>query len=49
MKINEKQINVLMLSDIKIYQKKFISELQHFYNTVKFMNDYNKNIMTLNE
>ena len=48
MKINEKQINVLMLSDIKIYQKKFKTEFQHFYNTVKFMNDFNKNIMTLN-
>ena len=43
-KINSKQLNLLMLSDIKIYRRDII----HFYNTVKFINDYNNNIMTLN-
>ena len=48
--INDKQINILMLSDIKIYKKDFDSTdgLKHYYNTVKFINDYNKNLRTLN-
>ena len=48
--INDKQINILMLSDIKIYKKDFDSNigLEHYYNTVKFINDYNKNLRTLN-
>ena len=48
--INDNQINILMLSDIKIYQEKFkdIHGLRHYYNTVKFINDYKNNIRTLN-
>ena len=48
--INDNQINILMLSDIKIYQEKFkdIDGLRHYYNTVKFINDYKNNIRTLN-
>ena len=42
--INEKQVNILMLSDIKIYNE----DLKHCYNTVKFINDYNKKIKTIN-
>ena len=45
--INDKQINLLMLSDIKIYQEDFDNELKHCYNTVKFIN-YSTNKRTLN-
>ena len=46
--INAKQINLLMLSDIKIYQSTFRDDLKHCYNTVKFINDFNGNKKTLN-
>ena len=45
-KINNKQLNLIMLSGIKIV-KDNNSELRHFYNTVKFINDYTNNLMTL--
>ena len=43
--INDKQVNILMLSDIKIYSN---SGIKNCYNTVKFINDYSKNIKTIN-
>ena len=45
--INSRQLNVLMLSGIKIIQEKNNDQLQHFYNTVKFINNYSNNLMTL--
>ena len=45
-KINEKQLNTLMLSGIKIVHDNN-NYLEHFYNTVKFINNYSDNLMTL--
>ena len=45
-KINKKQLNVVMLSNYKIAQVKN-ADFKHFYNTVKFINHYDKNMMTL--
>ena len=39
-KINNKQLNVLMLSGIKIYQTSDSGKFKHYYNTIKFINDY---------
>ena len=46
-KINKKQLNVLMLSGIKIYDISEEKPLKYFYNTVKFINDYSNNLNTL--
>ena len=46
--ISDVQTNILMLSDIKIFQENFKAELKHYYNTVKFINDYSSNLKTLN-
>ena len=45
-KINNIQLNVLMLSGVKIVHNNNIG-LEHFYNTVKFINNYSTNLMTL--
>ena len=45
-KINNKQLNVIMLSTNKIVHDKN-NNLKHFYNTVKFINNYDSNMMTL--
>ena len=45
-KINNIQLNVIMLSGIKIVHENNIN-LIHFYNTIKFINDYNNNLYTL--
>ena len=45
-KINNYQLNVLMLSGVKIVHNNNIG-LKHFYNTVKFINNYSTNLMTL--
>ena len=46
-KINKKQLNVLMLSGIKIYDVSEEKPLKYYYNTVKFINDYSNNLNTL--